>query len=269
MPPLNIPPGSILSLAQSGHSSYLANIDYVVGPLVVGVIFNSFLYGTCLLQFMRYWMYQMNDKPLIKCLVAWTFLLDTFHTCALIYMLWVYVVDHFSDVAFLANILWPFSATPIVTTLTSFPIQIYLSWRIRQFSQSLRVFAALFTLSAAQASLGIACSLRAFQIPRVTSYHQLIPIVDSWQVLAVLADGSITILLWWYLNKSRTGARNHGSHYLCSSTTPLLSLALISNRNASGGITRRRPHSRIRISMLFLHSQWVEFIRKLKLAEEA
>ncbi|KAF9035210.1 hypothetical protein BJ165DRAFT_1510820 [Panaeolus papilionaceus] len=206
MSPFPIP--SVLSVIHSSAPSVLSKVDVIVGPLVVGVIFNSFLYGICLLQFTRYWMYQTDDKPLTKCLVAWTFLLDTFHTCALIYMLWVYVVDHFNDTAFLAHILWPFSATPIVTTLTSFPIQIYLSWRIRQFADSVRVFAGLFAISAAQASLGIACSLLAFQTPVVTSYHKLIPIVDSWQVVAVLADGSITVLLWWHLNKSRTGGRN-------------------------------------------------------------
>ena len=52
-----------------------------------------------------------------RLLVGWTFLLDTFHTSALTYMLWVYVVDNFSNPSFLETILWPFSATPIVTTL--------------------------------------------------------------------------------------------------------------------------------------------------------
>lgn len=49
---------------------------------------------------------------------------------------------------------------------TSFPIQIYLSWRIRLLSQSLRVFVALVVISAIQASLGIACSIAAFKLPK-------------------------------------------------------------------------------------------------------
>ncbi|PPQ96742.1 hypothetical protein CVT26_010226 [Gymnopilus dilepis] len=49
-----------------------------------------------------------------------------------------------------------------------------------------------FLLLAAQASLGVACSISAFKVPDLARYHLLIPYVDAWQVLAVAADGCIT-----------------------------------------------------------------------------
>ncbi|KAF8808871.1 hypothetical protein BYT27DRAFT_7095594 [Phlegmacium glaucopus] len=183
------------------------NIDLLLGPLLIAIIFNAFVYGICFLQFTTYWTSKWNDSYLIKLLVGWTFLLDTFHTAALIYMLWVYVVDNLLNPSFLWTVLWPFSTTPIVTTMTSFPIQVYLSWRVKQFANSRLVFFYLMLLATAQASLGITCSIAAYQVPDIIEYHELIPFVDAWEILAVAADGSITILLWYYLSRSRTGLK--------------------------------------------------------------
>ena len=111
-----------------------ANIDFLLGPLLIGTIFNAFVYGICFMQFSTYWTSQWNDSYIIKydatfsvycpfrlfghrLLVGWTFLLDTFHTSALTYMLWVYVVNHFLNPSILKTVLWPFSTTPMVTTL--------------------------------------------------------------------------------------------------------------------------------------------------------
>ncbi|KDR71861.1 hypothetical protein GALMADRAFT_782971 [Galerina marginata CBS 339.88] len=184
-----------------------ADTNLVLGPLVISTVLNAFIYGICIMQLSSYWDNGFKDPYIIKMLVGWTVLLDTFHTCALLYMLWIYVVVNFNNPIYLTTILWPFSSTPIITTLTSFPIQIYLAWRIRQFSHSTKVFFYLVILSAAQASLGFTCSIAAFHVPDLAAYHTLIPFVDAWQVLAVAADGSITVLLWWYLSKSRTGQK--------------------------------------------------------------
>ncbi|KAH9475548.1 hypothetical protein JR316_0012663 [Psilocybe cubensis] len=188
-----------------GHQ---VDVTLVLGPMVFSVVFNAFLYGICVLQFCYYWESRARDTAIIRLLVAWTLLLDTFHTSALSYMIWEYVVVHFNDPSFLSTVLWPFSSTPIVTTMTSFPIQIYLSWRIRQFSRSTRVFSVLVAMAVAQATLGLVCSVAAFHVPRIGSYRQLIPFVDAWQITAVATDVSITLLLSWYLWKSRTGQKS-------------------------------------------------------------
>ncbi|TFK35171.1 hypothetical protein BDQ12DRAFT_612199 [Crucibulum laeve] len=187
--------------------AYATDKDLTLGPLVIAVVLNSFLYGVCVLQFSTYWASDSKDNITIRSLVAWVFLLDTFHSCSLVYMLWVYVVDNFNNPNFLTRVLWPFSTTPIVTTLTSFPIQVYLSWRIKGFSGSIRVFIYLMVLAFAQTALGFACSISAIPLKDITTYRKLIPFVDAWQVLTVACDVSITVLLSWYLSKSRTGIK--------------------------------------------------------------
>ncbi|KAF8901315.1 hypothetical protein CPB84DRAFT_1777556 [Gymnopilus junonius] len=187
--------------------AYSTDINLVLGPIVIGTVLNGFIYGICFAQFLTYWNNCFKDTYIIRYLVGWTFLLDTFHSGALFYMLWAYVVTNFGNPIFLTAVLWPFSATPIVTTLTSFPIQIFLSWRIRQLSQSKKVFYCLVFMAAAQGSVGLACSISAFKVPDLALYHILVPYVDAWQVLAVATDASISILLWYHLSQSRTGQK--------------------------------------------------------------
>jgi len=179
-------------------------------------------------------------------------------------MLWVYVVVEFNNPTFLLTVLWPFSSTPIVTTLwvrygyllhphfpkisfvrTSLPIQIYLAWRIQKFSDSTIVFLYLVLLSVAQASLGFACSIKAFGVPEWASnwrcarkkkltlgkdwflshthslcgrlascccrcrweYH----VGPTWNAGYRPCSTYLIIfsaMLWWYLSKSRTGRRS-------------------------------------------------------------
>ncbi|KAF9482871.1 hypothetical protein BDN70DRAFT_911461 [Pholiota conissans] len=188
-------------------ASSIDDISLVGGPLLVGSVFNAFLFGMCVVQCVTYWEHQRGDSALIKSLVVWSIFLDTVHTCSLLDMLWEYFVNNFSRPSFLMTVLWPFSSTPIFTTFTSFPIQLYLSWRIRRFSRCKRVFVVLCTLSAAQSTLGILVSVSAYKNANLATYSRLIPLVDTWQVMAVIADLSLTVFLCYYLKKNRTGQK--------------------------------------------------------------
>lgn len=81
------PPPPLSSLLQSLQTLLImigtttetpASIDLVLGPLLIGTIFNAFVYGVCLLQFTIYWTSQWNDPYVIKC-VALSVSLHLFH----------------------------------------------------------------------------------------------------------------------------------------------------------------------------------------------
>ncbi|KAF9446421.1 hypothetical protein P691DRAFT_794469 [Macrolepiota fuliginosa MF-IS2] len=188
------------------HSPHAPSVNRVLGPILVGTVFNTMIYGICLVQLWTYYTSRMERQGKINLLVNWVFLLDTFHTISLCYLLWKYTVQNFDNLSYLTHADWPFAATPIITALTSLPIQVYLSWRIRLFSGSMRVFVFLAILALIQTALGFACSAMAFLTASISDFRRLIPFVDAWQVMAVSCDVSVTLLLWWFLNKSRTGS---------------------------------------------------------------
>ena len=47
---------------ESTMTSY-ANL---LGPLLIGTVFNTFIYGICVLQFITYWQFQQNDQLVVK-----------------------------------------------------------------------------------------------------------------------------------------------------------------------------------------------------------
>lgn len=138
---------------------------------------------------------------------------------------------------------------------TSLPIQIYLSWRIRIFSGSTRVFVFLAALATIQTILGFVCSIMAFLAARwgkiflwgaeklnsweaSRTFGHWYPLWlhgRSWQWHVMLAlrectmieSGSTTfndpfsLLLGWYLNKSRTGSQSSVSYFITATNTHL------------------------------------------------
>jgi len=185
----------------------MVEVSLILGPVVTAVTVNVFLYGICVLQWSTYYTSGFQDRKLIQFLVAWVCLLDTFHTAASVYMLWVYVVTNFNNPAILTEAPWPFPSTPIVTVFASVPIQIFLAWRIKQFSHSWWLFGGIVVFSVAQGAAGCAGAIGALMDPNIDAFAKLIPAVDSWLALAVFTDLSITVLLLHYLSKSRTGFR--------------------------------------------------------------
>ncbi|EIM84585.1 uncharacterized protein STEHIDRAFT_100595 [Stereum hirsutum FP-91666 SS1] len=177
-------------------------IELILGPVVVATVTNVFLYGICVVQFSTYYSAGFQDKKLIQALVAWVLLLDTFHVAASVYMLWDYVVTNFNNPEILTAAPWPFPSTPIVTVCASVPIQIFLAYRIKQFSGSWKIFAAIVFLSVAQGAFGIAGATGAVMTPNINDFGKLIPLVDTWLALAVVVDVSITVLLFMYLSRS-------------------------------------------------------------------
>lgn len=185
-----------------------SQIALILGPLVTGVVLNAFLFGICAIQFATYFTANFDDRAIIKSLVYFTFTVDTFYTISSVYMLWVYVVDNFNNPAILSTFPWPYACTPLITAFTAMPIQLFLAWRIKQFSSSRLIFWFISCLSFAQGALGLVSSAYALAHPQISYLPNIIPTVDAWNAISMVCDVAITCFLVRYLRKSRTGHKH-------------------------------------------------------------
>ncbi|KII85200.1 hypothetical protein PLICRDRAFT_45354 [Plicaturopsis crispa FD-325 SS-3] len=185
----------------------MVKVQLVLGPVVVSVVLNAFLFGLCVLQFSTYYASQVKTKPLIRLLIAWVMLLDTYHTITSVYLLWDYVVTNFNNEEILNKSPWPFPSTPIVTALASVPIQHYLAWRIQRFSGSWWIFGIVSAMSVLQGIFAFASAIKALLVPNISDFDKVIPYVDTWLGVAMACDLTITALLTKYLRQCRTGFR--------------------------------------------------------------
>ncbi|KIK58625.1 hypothetical protein GYMLUDRAFT_693480 [Collybiopsis luxurians FD-317 M1] len=183
-----------------------ANVTVIVGPLLIAVMFNTFLYGLCFLQFITYFRLGTRDRLAIKLMISWELLIDTLHTVLSVHILWQFTVDNFNNEAYLLANHWQINIT---TALTAFacPIQIFLAHRVKKLSgsESGVVYMILLILIFVEWCLSIASSAVTLQAKQFATVLHYVSLVSSCRALTVSTDIAISACLIFYLRKSRNG----------------------------------------------------------------
>ncbi|TFY83479.1 hypothetical protein EWM64_g531 [Hericium alpestre] len=199
--------------------------DKTLGTLLVGIFFNTYLYGLVTYQFAAYWRTYFNDPLRIKLVVLFLFLVDTAHSISVIYMAWEYwsvlfaflhggclskicvSVTNFANPAALEVALWPYTFTPIATALAALATQIFLGYRICRLTGSRIIYVVIVLLAFTSFGLGMACGIRAWIISVLADLSVLNNLVTAWLSMQVGTDLLITGLLTFSLLRSKSGFR--------------------------------------------------------------
>ncbi|TCD68569.1 hypothetical protein EIP91_010494 [Steccherinum ochraceum] len=181
--------------------------EKTLGTLMIGIVFNTFLYGLVMFQFATYYRTKFNDPVPIKLMVLFLFLIDNVHSIAVIYMLWEYCVTNFDNPSILLVALWPYTFTPIATAIAALVTQIFLGYRVYRLTKSPILYGIVVGLSFPACILGIVCGTKAWIIRESAKLIVLNKLVTAWLGLQVAADLFITGALTIVLLRSRTGFR--------------------------------------------------------------
>ncbi|KZV68181.1 hypothetical protein PENSPDRAFT_634699 [Peniophora sp. CONT] len=182
--------------------------DLTLGTLLVGIWFNTYLYGIVSYQFAAYWRTPFNDAILIKAMVLFLFLLDTVHSASVLYMAWYYCVTNYDNPASLAVAAWPYTFTPIATALAAFVTQAFLGYRVfRLLHNNKYIYGFLLMAAFTSMTLGIYSGSKAWSIKVLSEVTVLTPVVTAWLALQAGLDLILCGLLIWCFLGSRTGFR--------------------------------------------------------------
>ncbi|OBZ74877.1 hypothetical protein A0H81_05144 [Grifola frondosa] len=211
------PMGPRVDSMETTASSSSAPASYLLGPLVVAVVFNSFLYGINTVLYFQY-LSRHRDRWAIKLLVHWVFLADSVISALTINMLWDYTVTNFTNTSILTSATWSYAITPLLTV--SNPVQHFFAWRVYRFTRHPSVFFGLSSLSLASGALGIASSIAALTHSRwvlsrtnwclltycrASNFKPFLPLGYTWLALMVACELSLTMKLSYHLIKQKTG----------------------------------------------------------------
>ncbi|KIK52635.1 hypothetical protein GYMLUDRAFT_251010 [Collybiopsis luxurians FD-317 M1] len=115
----------------------------VLGSLVIAVTgiliyvsnwtkINTFLYGLCLLQFIRYFTTSGSQDHLwTQLLVSWELLVDTCQSAVMAYSLWQHAVDNFLNEEFLETVSWPVASLGIFAASLALEITRSCAYQLR------------------------------------------------------------------------------------------------------------------------------------------
>ncbi|CAL1713154.1 unnamed protein product [Somion occarium] len=185
----------------------MGQFDKTIGTLMIGIVFNTYLYGLVTFQFAKYYRTKFNDPPAIKYMILFLFILDTVHSAAVIYMLWNYVVTNYNNPPALLIGGWPLLWTPCATALAAVCTQVFLGYRIYRLSKNRIIYGIILAITIPAFIIGMIVGIRAMLISVLADLPQINNIVIAWLSGQVAADVMITVVLTYILLRSKTGFR--------------------------------------------------------------
>ncbi|KAJ7649000.1 hypothetical protein DFH06DRAFT_1300249 [Mycena polygramma] len=181
-------------------------VSSVLGPVVVGVVLNSVFYGVCALQFYEYATRANRDSLATKCLVVWIAMVDTFSVSNSTSLLWHYAVDNFGNDAVLLAAPWQYSLLPLLNSLASVPIQLFLGHRVKSLSNSWALYGLISCLALAEGAMSLTITIQSFtNLSTLSDHPLLLSLVVAYTSLTAACDILITGSLIYLLQIQRTG----------------------------------------------------------------
>lgn len=180
-----------------------------IGPVVVGVLINTYLFGAVTCQYLVYFLHKWNDPLWIRLSVVILCMTDVFYSIAVIQLVWIYCISAINNPVLLEGSKWPLVFTPFVTAVSSFLTHNVMGYRIYRMTNRRSVYIAILVISIFPFLLGLGLSVGPWIMISKHRWIQvspsLSPVYATWMVLQGTADIITTSTLTWLFYKSRTG----------------------------------------------------------------
>ncbi|KAG5647696.1 hypothetical protein DXG03_008419 [Asterophora parasitica] len=163
--------------------------DTSVGVLLLGIFFNTYLYGLVTYQFLVYHNTKFGDPLWISA----------------IYAAWETCVTNYNNPASLAFISWTIPFTAVATSVAAILTQYFLGHRVFILTKSKPLAGLIAVLSFLGFVFGVYAGVRSGIIAEVAKFAPLKPFVICWLGFQTSADLTITFVLSFVLSRSRTG----------------------------------------------------------------
>ncbi|TFK77451.1 hypothetical protein BDN72DRAFT_953886 [Pluteus cervinus] len=185
----------------------MGEFDLVVGVLLLGLFFNTYLYGLVTYQFLVYHNTKFNDPLWIRSVVGTLFVTDTLHSAIAVYAGWDMCVTNYGNPASLGYVGWTIPFTAVATSVAAIVTQFFLGHRVYVLTKNMVITGIIATLSTLGFIFGVYAGIRSGVINEVAKFAPLGPFVICWLGFQTGADLLITLVLTAVLSQSRTGFR--------------------------------------------------------------
>ncbi|CAA7269230.1 unnamed protein product [Cyclocybe aegerita] len=183
----------------------MPGLGLTLGAVALGIFLNTYLYGIVSYQYMAYANTKFGDPYWIKSIVLVLFLIDTAHSASLIHMAWYYMIAHFGDFNTLADAIWVYPFTAIVTSFVACLTQLFLGFRIWRLTKNSFIYGFIAVIAVSSLALGVTCTVKASSMTSVLQFRTIDKFMAAWLSTEVAADVIISTALIHALLRSRTG----------------------------------------------------------------
>ncbi|KZT19766.1 hypothetical protein NEOLEDRAFT_933578 [Neolentinus lepideus HHB14362 ss-1] len=181
----------------------MGEFDTTIGVLLLGIFFNTYLYGLVTWQFLTYSNAPFSDPWRVKAVVISLFILDTVHTIVGIHNAWYICVTNFLNPSVLLSVGWQIPFTAVATSFAAVITQFFLADRVYRLTKSKILTAFICLLSLVGFVSGVLAGIRSGIVKDVSKFAVLAPLVICWLGFQTAADLSITFVLSIALYRAR------------------------------------------------------------------
>ncbi|KAJ7496664.1 hypothetical protein FB451DRAFT_1208348 [Mycena latifolia] len=185
----------------------------VLGPFMLGVMFNIGLEGALVVQFWHYWETFRTDKTWIRLFLLYLFVLETANTGFGIAIVWGPLMTNYGTPAAMTFFPTYLPAQPFVTTLISTPMQIFVAWRIYVNTRSIWVPLAISICAIGSFAGAYWTGITLIMVKTFLRKAEVNHPGIVWSAFSTSADCLMTMALTFILlkNQRKGGSNAHGS----------------------------------------------------------
>ncbi|KAJ7633674.1 hypothetical protein DFH06DRAFT_690238 [Mycena polygramma] len=181
-------------------SSGAPDITLLFGPMLLGVLLNTMLYGVMGVQAFIYYDRYKSDRPWFRYLVLYLVIVETANLVCDIGLIYEPLIIRYATPQALE--VSPILLRPdgLLTVLVSTPIQLFIAWRVRVVTRSLILPGIITALAIVSFGGGIATSTIVSLHPNFADFPNFKAEVITWLVSTSACDvfltGSLVYSLW-------------------------------------------------------------------------
>ncbi|KAF7311791.1 hypothetical protein MIND_00189600 [Mycena indigotica] len=188
------------SSAPPGPPSGPPDVTALFGPLLLGALLNTLLYGVMAVQAFIYFNRYQKDRTWFKYLVSYLVLVETVNLVCIVGLVYEPLIVRYGRME--ALITSPIMLRPdaVLTVLISAPTQLFVAWRLQVITHSYLLSGAIAILAVVAFGGGVAVSTVVSLHPDFASFPTFKPEVITWLVSSsacdVLLTASLVVSLW-------------------------------------------------------------------------
>ncbi|KAK7464849.1 hypothetical protein VKT23_006054 [Stygiomarasmius scandens] len=184
------------------------DIVKIAGPLALGYLLSSILYGVLVLQIYLYYIAFPNDRRIIKALVYGCFALNTAQTILNVIDAFDIFGSGFGDITALQNMRRAGISVPIMTGLISCSVQVFYGYQIYILSRSKILVGSIVATAVTQCIGALVEGVYVVKINNLFSFQRKTFIECTvWLAGSALCDIIIAVSMTIYLLRAKRGFR--------------------------------------------------------------
>ncbi|KAJ7116935.1 hypothetical protein C8R44DRAFT_791666 [Mycena epipterygia] len=176
------------------------DVTLLFGPLLLGVLFNTLLYGVMLVQASMYYHRYKNDRVWFRYFVLYLVAVETANWVCDVGLIYEPLIIRYATLEALTVSPILLRADAILTVFVSTPAQLFIAWRVRVVTNSFILPSIICLLAIVSFGGGISTTTIVTLHPDFGSFREFTTEVITWLVASAACDvfltGSLVYSLW-------------------------------------------------------------------------